>query len=293
MPFKAADDYAHTVMTWASQPLPPEVVATLDVPYGDHPVQRYNVFAPRNAGKTHNAPALVFWHGGGWTNGYRDYCTFMAPHIVRMGMVLVAPSYRLVWQERMPAAPNDCMAALAHFAKHAAHYGAAADQLYLAGHSAGGHLAALTALRGTRSQPPASALPTNAIKGCLPISGIMDLHHPSPPEGSLEERVYSMVLAERDDDAVLSPICWAAGNHVPFALSCGEHDSPRVLRSNQRLYALLRLQDAPTSLHIEPQLDHFATNTCLADPAHSWYARLAAMVGPPSSLISAAPLNSP
>ena len=53
-------------------------------------------------------------------------------------------------------------------------------------------------------------------------------------------------------DAVMSPICWTAGNRVPFDLSCGEHDSARVRRSNRRMAVLLNLQPTPVSLHVEP-----------------------------------------
>jgi arylformamidase len=109
----------------------------------------------------------------------------------------------------------------------------------------------------------------------LPISAIMDLHHPSPPPGSLEERGCSMVLDDADDDARLSPIAWTRGNRVPFVLTAGEHDSERVRRSNRRLHALLCEQHAAVSLHVEPGLDHFATHTALRDGAHPWYARLA------------------
>ena len=97
MPFAAADDYARQVMAWAREPLPDDVVVQRDIPYGPHRLQRYNVFAPRGA---RNAPVLVFWHGGGWTNGYRDYSTCLAAQIVRLGLVLVAPSYS--WRPNIP-----------------------------------------------------------------------------------------------------------------------------------------------------------------------------------------------
>ena len=70
----------------------------------------------------------------------------------------------------------------------------------------------------------------------------MDLHHPDPPPGSLEERVYVTVLQNPDDDAALSSIYWAAGNQVPFLLLHGEHDSPQVMSSNRRMLSFLRLQ---------------------------------------------------
>jgi acetyl esterase/lipase len=264
LPYPAAEDYARTVTTWASDAITPDVVAERDVSYGEHRLHRYNVFAPRGAKRR---PILVFWHGGGWTNGYREWVTFMAPHVTRLGFVLVAPSYRLAPADPLPAAFEDSVRLLAHVAAEAARWGGDADRLYLAGHSAGGHLAALAALRNPAPRD-------GAVRGCLPISGIMDLHHPNPAPGSLEERVYTMVLSEPAQDAAMSPLCWTAGNRVPFVLTCGDGDSERVLRSNKRMAALLRLQPAAEELHVERGQDHFRTHTSLRDHGHPWYARL-------------------
>jgi arylformamidase len=266
LPFAAAQAYADRVDAWArEQALGDAIVARRGVAYGAQAKQRCDVYAPRSA---HDAPLLVFWHGGGWTNGYRRWVAFMAPHVVRLGLVLVAPSYRLAHEARLPAAVEDAQQAIGFIAAHAAAWGGSPQHLHLSGHSAGGHLAALCALRK----------PHAGVRGCLPVSGIMDLHHPSPPPGGLEERVYTMVLADADDDARLSPVAWTRGNRVPFVLTVGEHDSERVRRSNRRLHALLCEQPVPSALHVEPGLDHFATHTALTDGAHPWYARLAQLV---------------
>ncbi len=276
MPFAAADDYARQVMAWAQEPPPDDVLVQRDVAYGPHRLQRYNVFSPPGA---RNAPVLVFWHGGGWTNGYRDYSTWQAAAIVRMGMVLVAPSYRLAPEHPMPCACDDALALLRAL-QHAPPAAAAAQgRIFLAGHSAGGHIAALTTLRV--AERVRAGLRPDGVRGCLPISGIMDLHAPSPAPGSLEERVYTQVLKGRDPllDTVLSPLFWTAGNQVPFALTYGESDSPRVVKSNQRLLAMLQVQPgAAASGVMEPGRDHFQTHTALRDPADRWYRRLAAMV---------------
>ncbi len=279
MPFKAADDYAQTVMTWAQEPLPDTMLVERDIAYGSHRLQRFDVFAPRDATRAAGAPVLVFWHGGGWTNGYRDYQTFMAPHIVRMGMVLVAPSYRLAPEFPLPCAHDDSMALLAALQQQLPEWGGAPDRVFLAGHSAGGHLAALAALR--RADRAAAGIHETMVRGCLPISGIMDLHDPNPVPGSLEERVYTTVLRGLDatQDTVLSPLSWTAGNRVPFALTCGEHDSARVKKSNARMLAMLQAQPAPVSCIIEPGRDHFKTHTALRMGDDGWYRRLALMAG--------------
>ena len=276
MPFQAAVDYARTVMQWAQEALPPAMVVARDIPYGPHRLHRFNVFAPAAATC---APVLVFWHGGGWTNGYRHYQTFMAPHLVRLGMVLVAPSYRLAPEHPLPCAHEDSMALLAELERYLPQWGGAPDQVYLAGHSAGGHLAALAALRVADRER--AGIGADMVRGCLPISGIMDLHEPHPAAGSLEEKVYTTVLRTRDPvfDTLLSPLFWTAGNRVPFALTYGEHDSARVKKSNARMLAMLQAQPAAVSGVMEPGRDHFQTHTALRLPTDGWYQRLADMAG--------------
>ncbi len=265
MPFAAATQYAQQVMAWSRQGDFSGLRVQRGLAYGAHRLQRYDVFSP--AGQS-NTPILIFWHGGGWTNGYREYVHFMAQHVCALGITLVAPSYRLVSTCKLPAAYDDALACLAHVHTQANAWGGDALRILLAGHSAGGHLAALVALR---RQSPHQA----SIQACLPISAIMDLHHPAPTPGSLEERVYKLVLQSPLDDAVMSPICWAAGNTLPFELSIGEQDSERVRLSNRRLASLLQAQACAVSLHEQAGQSHFQTHTCLVQGGHPWYTLLA------------------
>lgn len=265
MPFPAAAQYAQTVMAWAREADFSGLNVQRDLAYGKHRLQRLDVFSPQAASK---APLLIFWHGGGWTNGYREYVHFMAKHVCALGIILIAPSYRLVPTHKLPAAYEDALACLAHVHSHAHEFGGDAQRILLSGHSAGGHLASLVALR---KQSTAHS----SIRACLPISAIMDLHHPAPPPGSLEERVYSLVLHDPLEDAAMSPICWAAGNTIPFELSIGQLDSERVRLSNRRLRALLQAQGAPVALHDHPSQSHFDTHTSLAQATHPWYNLLA------------------
>jgi arylformamidase len=269
MPFPAAAHYAQQVMAWAREADFSHLKVRRGVAYGEHRLQRYDVFAPPAAS---NAPILIFWHGGGWTNGYREYVHFMAKHVCALGIILIAPSYRLVATHKLPAAYQDALACLAHVHAQAREFGGDAGRIVLSGHSAGGHLASLLTLR--RQSPVQSS-----IRACLPISAIMDLHHPSPAPGSLEERVYKLVLQDPLDDVLMSPICWAggwaAGSHIPFELSIGQHDSERVRLSNRRLATLLQAQSAPVALHEHAGHTHFDTHTALAQASHPWYALLA------------------
>lgn len=264
MPFEAAHEYARTVMRWAREADFSGLQVQRDLPYGAHQLQRCDVFAPLRA---NNCPALIFWHGGGWTNGYRQYVHFMAQQVCALGMVLVAPSYRLAPEHKLPAIYQDALACFNFVRLQAGNWRADPSRIVLSGHSAGGHLAALVSLRGLRDQP-------QAIRACLPISAIMDLHHPAPAPGSLEDRVYTMLLENSSHDALMSPLCWSADCQTPMQLSIGEHDSARVRLSNSRMQALLDAQNAPARLKELAGMSHFDTHTMLSDASHPWYRQL-------------------
>jgi len=97
---------------------------------------------------TEDPPALVFYHGGGWTLGTFDSADDICREIAdRAGCLVASVDYRLAPEHPFPAAVDDAMAALEWVADHAGSFGADPGRLGLAGTSAGGNLAAATALR--------------------------------------------------------------------------------------------------------------------------------------------------
>ena len=272
LPFQAAIDYDEQVSGWAAEvELSKHYQLLTGVAYGADEAQTYDVFYNKNWVKQQRfAPILVFWHGGGWTNGYASWCYFMAQRALELGFVFVLPSYRLAPQHTLDCAHADSIAALDHIAQHAFDYGGHPKMTVLAGHSAGGHLAALLALKP--GALAAAGLRPRHILACMPISGIMDLHHPAPLAGSLEARVYSMVLAKPEDDVGFSPVNFTQNNEIRFDLTVGEHDSERVRRSNSIL--LERMAEQDVSLHTVAGASHFDTHTALYEPDNAWWSRL-------------------
>jgi acetyl esterase/lipase len=101
-------------------------------------------------------PVVVYFHGGGWVIG--DITSHDTPcHRLAAGVpaVVVSVDYRLAPEHRFPAAVEDCDAVTAWVAAHAAELGADPTRLAVAGDSAGGNLAAVTARRARdRGDPP-------------------------------------------------------------------------------------------------------------------------------------------
>ena len=113
----------------------------IDGPGGDLPIRVYRPVAE-------NPPTLVFYHGGGWTLGTLDSADDICRELAaRAGCLVVSVDYRLAPEHPFPAAVDDAYAALEWASEHAGAFGADPDRLGVAGTSAGGNLAAATALR--------------------------------------------------------------------------------------------------------------------------------------------------
>jgi acetyl esterase len=110
------------------------------------------VYAP-SAGRA--LPGIVYFHGGGFVIGSLDShdgtCRALAN---ASGCSVVSVDYRLAPEHRFPAAPEDCYAALRFVAERGAELGIDPRRLALAGDSAGGNLAAVTALLARERRGP-------------------------------------------------------------------------------------------------------------------------------------------
>jgi acetyl esterase/lipase len=114
-----------------------------DLPYGDDPRQKMDVYAPAQAA---NLPVLVFFYGGGWDSGDRKDYGWAAQALAARGFVVFVPDYRLVPQVHFPAFIQDAAEATARAGDLAATYGGDPARLGVIGHSAGAHLAMMITL---------------------------------------------------------------------------------------------------------------------------------------------------
>jgi len=101
-------------------------------------------------------PLVAYFHGGGWVLGDLDVadrpCRLLAS---AAGAIVVSVAYRLAPEHRYPAAFDDCYAATAWVAEHAAELGGDPCKLAVCGDSAGGNLAAAVALAARDRGGPA------------------------------------------------------------------------------------------------------------------------------------------
>jgi arylformamidase len=146
----------------------------IDVAYGPGPNETLDLFPSAQA----KAPVLVFIHGGWWRGLDKRDVSFIAPTFVHAGAMVVVPNYALCpGTAEQPVTVQSItlqlVRALAWVYRNAALYGGDPRRIVVAGHSAGGHLAAMLLSCHWPSVGP--DLPAQLVKSALAISGVFDL----------------------------------------------------------------------------------------------------------------------
>ena len=113
--------------------------ARLDLAYGAGPTETLDLFLPPRPG----APVLVYIHGGYWRALDKRDQSFVAAPFVDAGAMVVLPNYALCPAVTIEAIALQLVAAVAWVHRHAGEHGGDPARIVVAGHSAGGHLAAL------------------------------------------------------------------------------------------------------------------------------------------------------
>jgi len=238
------------------------------VAYGPSPYQEVAVFpAGRPDGRV-----LMFMHGGGWTNGYKEWMAFMAPPLNAAGVTFVSADYRLAPANLWPDGRDDAAAALAWVHANIARHGGDPDRIYVGGHSAGGHYAAWLAVREDWQR--AAGVPASVIKGCLPVSGVYDF---TPGNGMPAKPRFL-----GDDPATeveASPLHTIAGAPPPFLIAWGDDDFPQLMRQAGQMVAALRARGVAVTALEMAGCDHAQASFVCADPAGPWLPAALAFMG--------------
>lgn len=182
--------------------------------YGDLPRQQLDVYRP-SAKAADTAPVVVFFYGGGWEAGRRQDYKFVAEALTSRGMVVVIPDYRVYPQAVFPEFIHDAARAVSWAKTHAAEYGGDPQRLFLAGHSAGAHIAAMLALDA--HYLAAENLEPAALRGMIGLAGPYDFL-------PLKSRRLQQIFGPEEQWPRSQPINYVQGGNPPMLLLVGEND---------------------------------------------------------------------
>jgi acetyl esterase/lipase len=137
-----------------------------DVAYAEPKSERrtLDVYAPAE-GKEH--PVVVWIHGGGWRAGDKRGVQQKPQAFVEKGYVFASINYRFVPQVTVKEMTADVAKAIRWVHDHAQEFGGQGDAIYVMGHSAGAHLAALVCTDDRYLK--AEGLSLKILKGCVPV----------------------------------------------------------------------------------------------------------------------------
>ena len=217
----------------------------LNVAYGPGPREKLDVFS---AGP--QKPVLVFIHGGYWRSLDKDVFSFLAPALNAAGISAVLINYPLAPAATMDEIVATVRGAFVWLAGHGGGLGLNIARMHVAGHSAGGHLAAM--VMSTDWSALDGQLPADLVKGGCAISGLYDLE-PIRLCYLNEDLHLDMESARRN-----SPIHLAPARAGPLILTVGGLE-PAEYQRQQRVQAdAWRTAGHSLTTVDAPGLDHFS-----------------------------------
>ena len=223
-----------------------QLSSELNVAYGSHPLETMDIFFSGQP----NAPLLVFIHGGYWQGLDKNQFSHIADGFVHAGVATAVLNYGLAPDVKMDEIVRQNHNALAWIWRQGNNFGYDPNRIYLCGHSAGGHLAALLAATDWVSFD--QAFPPKLIQGICAISGIFDLE---PIRLCYLNDVLGM---DADVSRRNSPLYHLPDKPIPLLLAVGDLETNEFHRQTQIFAESWRLKDFPVDTLHMAGLHHYS-----------------------------------
>jgi len=186
----AVPDHPQIFARWADQAAATRRsrACLLDLPYGESPAEKLDLFPTRAAA----APLFVFIHGGYWRSRDKSEFSWIAPPLVSHGVAVALPNYGLAPTTPMEDIVRQVLGSLAWLYRNAQRYDIDRERIYVAGHSAGGHLTAM--MMAAPPKKPNARPENRAFVDVAPKQGMLLLweswlRHGVEPNGARGRRI--------------------------------------------------------------------------------------------------------
>lgn len=239
----------------------------LNVPYGEGDGEKLDVYIPST--NSLDMPLVIYIHGGYWQFLSKEESGFMAVPLASKGVVVVAVDYDIAPKGNMDLIVSQVRKSVVSVVQQYSHI----SGLYICGHSAGAHLAAMV-LSTDWSQY--SIAPQ--IKGAFLISGIYDLlpivsTYVNEPLKMTEE------VAVRNSPTTLVQQLKSSSSGCHIVVAVAQHDSPEFRKQSEDYYKMLETSGLNVTLEDVADTDHFNVAERLVDEEYHLTKLLLKMMG--------------
>ncbi|XP_059006446.1 kynurenine formamidase isoform X1 [Mustela lutreola] len=226
----------------------------LHVPYGDGEGEKLDIYFPGEVA-AEGLPFCLFLHGGYWQSGSKDMSAFMVEPLTARGVAVVVVAYDIAPKGTLDQMIDQVTRSITFVQrKYPCNEG-----LYLCGHSAGAHLAAMMLLANwTKHGVTPNLKGFHGTAGFFLVSGIYDL------EPIVHTTQNAPLLLTPEDTRRNSPqllleaaLARPSGPACRVLVTVGQHDSPEFHRQSREFFQMLRRGGWDASFEEIPDVDHF------------------------------------
>ncbi|MFO0919410.1 MAG: alpha/beta hydrolase [Planctomycetaceae bacterium] len=248
-----------------------EIVLETDLTYGQAGEVKLQLDLARPKEGNGPFPAIVFIHGGGWSEGSRNAFRPLAEEAAKRGYVAVTISYRLTEPDPQthlgkvpfPAQIEDCKCAVRWLRSVADKYHVDRDHIGVSGGSAGGHLSLLVGLADETAGLEGNgghADQSSRVQAVVNIFGPTDLSK-AYQEGEAARPYFVALCGGTPDSAAeaykkASPISYVSKDDPPVLTLHGEKDTLILVDQAKLLNETMKEVGVPHELLILPDQGH-------------------------------------
>ncbi|HSH73108.1 MAG TPA: alpha/beta hydrolase [Methylophilaceae bacterium] len=230
---------------------------TPNIAFGSLPRQKLDIYVPKNLPPDTKPPVVVFFYGGGWESGDKSDYKFVAEALTSRGFITVIPDYRVYPDVLFPGLMADPAQAARWVKDYIAGVGGDPQRIFLAGHSAGAHIAAMLTLDdeylSTVKLKPAD------FRGMIGLAGPYDFL-------PLKSDRLKTIFGPEDQRAKSQPINFVTGHNPPMLLMVGKIDGTVWPRNTYNLAAKIREDGGPVEVVEFENYGHIDMVAKLAKP---------------------------
>ena len=209
-----------------------------DIFYGDHPKETLDIFPSAIP----HSRTMVFIHGGYWHLLDKDMFHFLAGHFLKYDITTVLVNYPLAPRSSIDEIVDSCRKAVRWLHKNIMRYNGNPDELYVLGHSAGGHLASMLLVESE----------AKFLRAVISLSGIFRL------EPVMLSYLNDAIGMDPENASRNSPVFLNPAMDCPLLLAAGTEESDEFKSQTEELYQRWKTKCSNILLINVPHQNHYS-----------------------------------